>query len=499
MRLFYFVFLFLSIIFILTGCHGPSGLQKSHETSRSLQSQIDYLLSDPAISDALVAVYIESLDDGKVVFRQNEHKLFIPASNMKLYTTAAALVNLSPDYRFRTEFYTNSPVNDGHLEGDLVIKGYGDPAISGRFFENDILAVFRLWADSLKSLGIRHIDGNIVGDDSYFSEDFLGKGWNWDDEPFQYSAQTGALSLNNNCVDISVAPGDSVLHPVKIWIAPDSGYVKIVNRAATISRDSLSSLKIGRERAENVIVITGGLPMGSDEVKQAVTIEQPASFFLHSFSKILNEKNILFNGNIETGVTGVTDSHSLLFSYESPPLIDIINEINKNSNNFYAEQLLRVMGAEFRKKGSAEKGIDFVNEWVASIGIEPAGLLMYDGSGLSRLNLISPYSTATLLRHMYYDKNFALFYNSLPVAGVDGTLKKRMKGTAAEGNARAKTGFVSHTRNLAGYINDSTEKPYLFVIMVNNYHVSTSYVNQLQDRICVLLSNYHEDIRPHIK
>ncbi|MGD9897932.1 MAG: D-alanyl-D-alanine carboxypeptidase/D-alanyl-D-alanine-endopeptidase [Calditrichaceae bacterium] len=499
MRLFNSVFLFLSIMFLLSGCHRSPVHKDYHQRSESLQWQIDYLLSAPAISDAQIGVYIESLENGKVVYHRNEHKLFIPASNIKLYTTAAALANLSTEYRFRTEFYTNGLIRDGHLEGDLKIKGYGDPTISGKFYDKDIFTVFRLWADSLKNIGIHYIDGDIVGDDSYFSDDFLGKGWNWDDESFRYAAQTGALSLNDNCVDISVSPGDSVLHPVKISVVPDPEYVKIINRAETISLDSLSSLKIVRKRAENIIVISGGLPMGGKEVKQSVTVEQTASYFLHAFSKILNEKKILYSGNIKTQVPGVTDGHSLLFKYESPPLPEIINEINKNSNNFYAEQLLRVMGAEFRKKGSAGMGIDFVNEWATSVGIDPDDILIYDGSGLSRLNLITPYATATLLRHMYHDKDFDLFYNSLPVAGVDGTLKNRMKGTGAEGNARAKTGFVSHTRNLAGYINDSAGNPYLFVIMVNNYHVPTAYVNLLQDRICVLLCTYHEATTPQNK
>jgi D-alanyl-D-alanine carboxypeptidase/D-alanyl-D-alanine-endopeptidase (penicillin-binding protein 4) len=485
--------LFLSFILLFLGCSFSNRIKTPPSNLQKLQNEIDYLISDPNLQNAHIGIYIESLGNGKTIYRKNEHRLFVPASNMKLYTTAASLIKLKPSFQFSTLIYTDGKIVDDELSGNLIIRGKGDPTNSGRFRGGDIIAYFKDWADSLKQRGITKIEGGIIGDESYFTDNKLGKGWSWDDEPYYYSAQTGALSFNDNCVDIKVQPSITPDDSVKIFINPNTKYVKIKNMAKTVDTESPLTLDFTRNRASNVIKIFGNLPLGSQDVTESITIEDPARFFVTVFYEVLRKSGIEITETPQ--IQKIENYHNLdtLFIYKSPDMAKIIKEVNKRSNNFYAEQMLKTLGSEFLKNGSAESGVKVVDEWLSSIGISPNEFIMVDGSGLSRMNLIAPYATADLLRYMYNHPNFKYYYDSLPIGGIDGTLKERMRGSRAKGNVHAKTGFVEHVRNLSGYLYDFDGKPYLFVIMVNNYSVPVSYINSFQDRICILLSNYREN------
>jgi len=462
-----------------------------------LSDDISYLLDDPNLANAHIGLYIERVNDGRIIYKQNEYRLFVPASNQKLYTSACALDKLGPDFRFETAFYARGEVSNDTLYGDLIVRGKGDPTISGRFHDGDVLACFKQWADSLAAAGIRYVTGDLVGDESYFSGDALGFGWNWDDEPYWYTAQIGALSFNDNCVDLRVTAGGQPGDSVRVTMNPPTSYVLVENSALTTHADSLSSLSISRERGQNVILVSGKMPAGADAYSTSITVEDPALWYLDNLATTLALNDLEIAGDIVSVDKPLTMAEMVnrehLFSHNSPPLSEIIKVINKPSHNFYAEQALKTLGAEFKKEGSAGAGADVVEAWLGSIGVSEAQAIIYDGSGLSRHNMISPFATAALLRHMYASRHFDVFFESLPIAGVDGTLSRRMKNSPAEGRVHAKTGYVNHVRCLSGYAKDLAGNDYVFVMMMNHYSVPTSYINKLQDKIAIRLSSFHPD------
>jgi D-alanyl-D-alanine carboxypeptidase/D-alanyl-D-alanine-endopeptidase (penicillin-binding protein 4) len=486
--------LLFSVFFVLFNCASTDNLRFPETPKDELTKEIDFLVTDPNLFNAQVGIFIESLNDGRVIYRSNEHKSFIPASNMKLYTTACALRNLKPDFKLKTSFYTIDKPSGGELASDLIIRGSGDPGISGRFRDDDMYACLKDWADSLKKDGIYKLTGNLVGDISLFGGPEVRAGWEWDDMPYYYAAQISALSFNDNCVDLLISPGKDIGDSVTIKTQPDIDYIKIINTVKTVHPDSLTDLNIWRERGRNVVYVSGSVHAGSEIKRDYVTVENPALLLLKTFAKVLKENGIEFDGELcinEDKSKFRYDSLNVLFEYPSQPLSKLIEVVNKNSNNFFAEQLFSVLGLVNFEDGSQKNGVKTVSRLLNSMGIPPGEINIVDGSGLARQNLVSPFSTVSVLRTMYKSSVFDDFFNSLPIAGVDGTLKNRMKKSPAENNVHAKTGYVANTRSLSGYAKDADGKNYAFSMMFNNYLVPTAYINDLQDKICILLSTYH--------
>ncbi|RLD15682.1 D-alanyl-D-alanine carboxypeptidase/D-alanyl-D-alanine-endopeptidase [candidate division KSB1 bacterium] len=479
-----------SFSFLFMQCSMNRFVDQRQNHYQTIRKQIKFLISDPSLANAHIGIYVESLKDGQIIFENNPFKLMVPASNMKLFTTSAALVNLGPDFRFQTPVYATGAKSDSILNGDLIIRGSGDPSISGRWYNGDGLYVFKSWADSLKQMGITRINGNLIGDNRYFKEPDMAEGWNWDDEPFWYSAHTSALSFNDNCIDFSVWP-DSLTKSVHFSIFPLDDSIQVINRAIVCDSASNSTLEITRINGKNIYLIKGMLPVKADTVHESITVEHPANYFLRILYKVLNQKGIRITGGIKV----VSDDEALdytsaqkLFVHQSPPLSDLIRVVNKVSHNFYADQLLKTMGAKFNRDGSFDGGCKFVKSWLESIGVAPQYFFSVDGSGLSRKNFVAPIATATLLKTLYHHPYFKYLYDSMPVAGIDGTIRHRMKGTLAEGNVHAKTGYVQRMRALSGYVNIGKNDPMIFVMMFNNYSVPTAEVNKIQDHICELLA-----------
>lgn len=477
---------------LLFGCNPQLTVPNIEQTQQEkLIKKIDALIADPNLATAHIGVYIEALKDRSLIYRHEAAKLFIPASNLKLYTTACALELLGPDYRFRTEFYIKGSVKDSVLKGDLIVRGMGDPSISGRYRDGDKQAYFKDWADSLRHYGINQIDGRIIADDVFFSDNVLAEGWNWDDEPYWYSAQISALSYNDNCIDVTIGPGMHTGDSLRIVAGPLAKYVDMKIDAISCAADSQSSLKLSRIRGKNELIVKGRYPVGSAEYKESITIENPPLWFAENMRQAFmlsgftvgHKPVVRKNAFRQAGV-------KLLFAHHSLPLSDLIITLNKKSHNFYADQLFKTLGAEIINDGSWNGGMRVVRGWLDKIGVAPAYADFIDGSGLSRKDLVAPLATAAVLRHLYYSKNFPFYYKSLPVAGVDGTLKNRLKNTSAAGVVHAKTGYMGHVRSLSGYTHDKAGNDYIFVIMVNNYLVPTSYVNDLQDQIVLLLTTY---------
>lgn len=490
--------LFLLLI-IITFSHGTSFSQDttkpkySYQTITDFWNQMDDIFNDPNFSNANWGVLIQSLETGEYLYKRNSDKLFVPASNLKLFTTAAGLILLGNDYRFSTNIYARGKIEGSVLNGDLIIQGRGDPSISGRFSEGDDLRIFNNWADSLLDQGIDEIKGNIIGDDNEFDDKGLGTGWAWDNESYWYSAQTSALSFNENCIDISIVINKDK-KTTKLITFPDTKYVVLVNNVIVVPADSITDIDVYRERGTNVITVSGIVKESEDTVKTFCTINNPTQFSMVVLKEVLEKKGISVKGypvDVDDIASPVDYTKaSLLFTQYSPPLKDIIKVINKNSRNFFAEQLLKTIGLEEEHFGSSENGIDAEEELFREMGINTDGLNLVDGSGLSRMNLVSPSHFVSLLNYMYKSKHFIPFYNSLPIAGVDGTLGTRLKNTRAEGKVRAKTGYLESIRSLSGYTYTGDNEPIAFSIIVNNFNVPVKLAENLQDLVCLRLVNF---------
>src|SRR5690606_3313828 len=492
-KLVLFLILLFSVSALPQNTESDSIPKYSYSTISEFWTQMEDIFNDPNFSNANWGVIIQSLETGEYFYKRNEDKLFIPASTLKLFTTSAGLISLGSDYRYTTELYANGKIDGSILLGDLVVKGYGDPTISGRFYNNDMFAVFNRWADALLEIGIDEISGNIIGDDDEFDDKGLGTGWQWDYESYWYSAPSGAIAFNDNTVDIFVSVNKDNLSSV-ITIKPDTKYIIVLNNVVTVPRDSVTSISVYRERGTNVVNVFGTIKVNSDTVKTFVTVNNPTQYAMVILKDVLEKKGIVVKGypvdvdEIENPLN--YSNMELLLEYKSFPLSDIVKVINKNSQNFFAEQLLKTIGMEKEYYGTAANGISASEEIFREMGINPEGMVIVDGSGLSRLNLVSPRQTLTLLNYMYKSKYFIPFYNSLPIAGLDGSLGTRMKNTRAEGKIRAKPGFLGNVRSLAGYAYTGDNELIAFVLFVNNFNVPVKLAENLQDLVCLRLANF---------
>ncbi len=455
--------------------------------------QVDDIFNDPNFVGANWGVVIRSLETGEYLYKRNENKLFMPASCLKIFTTISGLEILGKDYRFKTNVFLNGTLDGSILQGDVIVQGFGDPTISDRFYNGDLFYVFNSWADSLAKLGIDEINGNLIGDDNAFDDNGLAPGWAWDDESYWYSAPTGALSFSDNCVGISVRPSQNGL-PAMISVSPESRYVTILNKVNTVESNIESDVNVFRERGTNIITVYGRIGENSEEKKVYATINNPTQFMMVVLKEVLQQKGIKVNGYAadidEELINPDYNGMVKLLTYYSPSLSEIVKVINKNSQNFYAEQLLKTIGYEKEGFGSIENGIHVIKNFFGEIGINPEMMIMVDGSGLSRLNLITPKQMTDLLTYIYSKDNFKVFYESLPVAGVDGTLARRMRKTKAENNVRAKTGYISGVRSLCGYVYSADNEPLIFSVFVNNYIVPSALADNLQDLLCLRLANF---------
>ncbi|MBM4174617.1 MAG: D-alanyl-D-alanine carboxypeptidase/D-alanyl-D-alanine-endopeptidase [Ignavibacteria bacterium] len=455
---------------------------------------LDDIFNDPNFSNSHWGVVIQSLNTGEYFYKRNENKNFMPASNMKLFTSAVGLLDLGPNFQYETSLYLKGKIDDEIVKGDLVIRGSGDPTITARFYNDDPNYVFSSWADSLVELGVEEIRGNIIADDDVFDDVGLGSGWSWDDETYYYSAPVSGVSFNDNCVDVSIMPGETIGSKALITFRPNTRYVTVLNDIATVKDDSVTKLEFYRDRGTNLIHCFGTIRLSEPKYTESISVNNPTQFAAVVFKEILESKGIAVKG-YSADIDEFTEAldytaMTKLFSQLSPKLDQIVNVINKRSNNLYTEQLLKTIGFKHEKVGTTENGIKASEPYLKQMGIDPDNIQIVDGSGLSRMNLITPMQLNNLLRYMYKSKVFKSFYESLPIAGVDGTISRRMKNSRAENNVHAKTGYINSVRSLSGYVTTADGEMLTFVIIANNFLVPLPLAENIQDLVCVLLSNF---------
>lgn len=455
-----------------------------------LNEEINAILQKYKPKGTRVGISIFSISKNKSLYKSNSNESFVVASNMKLFTTAAALVYLGADFEYKTGIlYSGSISSDGKLKGDIIIRGSGDPNISGRFFEDEITAVPAYWADAIKKQGIKVVMGDIIADDSIFDREFVHGNWPKDQLSEWYCAPVSGLSFNDNCVDIILKPDNKLGGLVSIQISPETSYVEIINKCKTTTLKSKHSYSFHRKPFTNQIQITGFLWSKTEPQKEWITIYNPPLYTATVFKEILERKNVHIMGEArvinESDLNAGHKLHKLAVTTSS--LIQAINVANKRSQGFYAEQILKTIGATVKKEGTFSGGLDVIKDFISKLGISEEQYQLDDGSGLSKENRLTPEMIIRLLRYMYMHKDAGIFLKSLPISGTDGTLEKRLKTEPYKSRIRAKTGYVCGASTLSGYVKTVNEEIITFAILVNEIKGSTWQAKLLQDAICRFL------------
>jgi len=482
-----FIFLILNLLFF--GCGSSLKYYSFEET----QEFIDQKIQDSLFTHAHWGVLIESLDSGKIWYEHNSDKMYMPASNEKIPTSASALLTLGPDFTFETNLYHSGVISDSVLHGDIIVKSNGDPTFYTRFFD-DPRDPFFSWADTLLKMGIRKIEGNIIGDDNTFDDQKYGMGWSFDDFGYYYSVELGALQLNENYVDLYIVQPVILDDSVEIIPSIQSDYFRIIKNI-TVVDTGRNRININRPFGTNEITISGNIAIGNDTLARASSIWNPTLFYATVLKETFQNKGIQVTGKArDCDDIPMWDfqplGNDLLLTHHSPPLKDILKVLMKKSQNLYAETMVRIMGLMNSGYGSFYDGKKVVENVLSGLGIEPNTYSYSDGSGLSRYNFISPQQIIKILKYMRKSQQWETWREIQPIAGVDGTLKRRMKGTKAEGNVRAKTGTIANVRGLSGYLTTSDGEEMVFSFLVNGHLLSSRDTELITDSVLEFIAEY---------
>ena len=489
----------LLVVLVVSGCHATPHPATTARLSavHQLQHDIDAILAAPALEHSVWGVLVKSLaktGDDETLYSVHARTLLMPASNMKIVTLAATAARLGWDFHYETRIIAAGPIQGGVLHGDLIVVGSGDPSIGSR--DGTATHVFDAWAENLKTLGLRRVEGRLVGDDDRFEDERLGAGWTWDDLSEGYAAGIGALQFNENAIHVTVAPGIVAGDEAIVSADPSGSGLVIHNRLRTTAAGAAAAFDAYRLPGSSQLELRGTVPLGSTPSGHTLSVDNPTQFFVNVLRSTLIAHGIGVDGPAvdidEIGDPPSRDGAAILYSYRSPPLTMLATTLMKVSQNLYAETFLKtISAADGSGPGTAIGGRGLVRDTLSGWGVEDGGLIMRDGSGLSRYNYVTPQTLVTILTHVDRDPKLRdSFESALPIAGRDGTLSRRMAGTPAEGNARAKTGSIANARALSGYVTDADGEPLVFSIIANNFEIPANVIEQTSDAIVVRLTQF---------
>jgi serine-type D-Ala-D-Ala carboxypeptidase/endopeptidase (penicillin-binding protein 4) len=446
-----------------------------------LGKAIDQAIAESEFSSARWGVFVMSLRDGRVLYSRDGEQLFTPASNMKIFTTAVALDLLGADYRWRTSVYAAAqPDAGGTINGDLTLYGRGAPDLVSHSQENQSSLV--QLADALYARGVRRVKGNVVGDESYFRGNQFGDGWLWNDVQWYFGAEASALSIHGNEINLNVTPASRAGTGATVTVNRSPEFFHVVNNVATRESSIKSRVGINRGRTDNEFVVWGEFPAGGSGFGARLSVPHPALWAASLLRDALVARGIVVDGQPVQRDFRAPEQFDPqkaleLTAVTSKPLAAIVTETNKRSINLNAELILRTLGKErgalvpvkdtqARERGDDEAGLAVIRLWLERSGISSNRLALHDGSGLSRLDLITPEAAARLLAATAKTSIFSAFHSSLPIAGKDGTLGSRMEAT--EGRIVAKTGSLTYDDALSGYATTSEGETLAFSIICND-------------------------------
>ncbi|AXC13217.1 D-alanyl-D-alanine carboxypeptidase [Acidisarcina polymorpha] len=511
-------------LFVFISAHMVAGAPHKSAAARSrtsLAKAIDVILEDPAISRAHWGISVTTLE-GKPLYAFNDGQSFEPASNAKLFTTAAAFAVFSPATRFTTKVISRGSIDpQGTLDGDIILEGAGDPSISGRSWpyagkterpDPPLQALDALADQVVKSGMVRRVTGRVVGDDRWFPFERYGAGWGWDDLQWEYGAPVSALSVNDNVVYLDLMPGEKPGDPIAATWNPPVPYYALENGALTGPAAPKPELGLDRQPGSKIVRLYGVLPVNSKGVHLALAIEDPAEFAALAFRQILIDHGIAVVGasaaehsfpfstteflkevkmplpsNLASGrplaAPVEASAERVLATYASPPLSQDLMVVNKVSQNLHAELILHDLGRSVLNDGSTAAGARVVRQFLMQAGVDPSDFLFFDGSGLSPQDLITPRAATTLLVYAARQPWGGEFRATLPIAGVDGTLAARFQQSPVKAKLLAKTGTLAEVNTLSGYLTTRSGKTVVLSILCNDHDPAGDGARKATDRI----------------
>jgi serine-type D-Ala-D-Ala carboxypeptidase/endopeptidase (penicillin-binding protein 4) len=453
-------------------------------------------LADAAPAGGFFGIHVVDVTTGKAVYGRNEGRLLLPASNLKILTAAVALERLGPEYRFTTRVVREA-------SGDVVLVGSGDPSLSGRVFpyQKDArpgqpLAAIEDLADQIAIRGIRRIDGDIVGDDRWFPWDPYPPSWTEDDTVRDYGAAVSALTINDNVVRVSLAPGARAGEPAVVSLTPALEYLTIDNRIVTAPRGGRAEVRTQRVPGSREWLLTGSIPAGRGAVVEILPVDDPALFAASALYAALTARGIVIHGrpvarHRAIGEANVGADGEELASRKSPPLHELLQMMAKLSQNLHAELILREVGRSANgpgtHEGMTETGLAELRAYLSEIGAQPNDWRLQDGSGLSRNALVTPRLLTQALTNMAKSMDKEIWISLLPAGGEDGTLSHRLCCVSGGFGIRAKTGSLSRALALSGYAESAGNGQLAFSILVNDFSDSPGMVRQWIDKIATAL------------
>ncbi len=469
--------------------------RRSRKGKTALKDKIDDLLEDEALYGAMAGVSIRHADSGEVVYERNAHLRLTPASNTKLFTGAAALETLGPEYVFTTELWTDGDMDDGTLNGNLYLRGKGDPTLTAKDLAS--MAAF------LREQGIKEIRGDVIADDTWYDNIRLSDGIQWSQESEYYAAQVSALTVSPDqdydagTVLIRVSPANKEGQPATIEVTPDNVYVEIVNRTKTVKSKKDDELKVERKHGTNTIIVEGPMETNEPVSESWIAVFEPTGLVSELFHQSLVKEGIRVQGS-HTKIAETPEEATRLYEHSSMALKELFLPFMKLSNNGHAEVLVKEMGKFIHDEGSWDKGLDVIGTEMRRLGVNMDTVQLNDGSGMSATNFIPAHEISQLLFQVQVKEWFPEFRRSLPVAGnkerfVGGTLRDRMQGTEALENVRAKTGTLTGVSSLSGYVTTKAGEPLIFAMVFNHFLVED--VDEIEDQLAIILSEHQYSIR----
>lgn len=469
------------------------------ETPQAMIDEINSILSS-AEYEGVIAIHVEQRNPARPLFSLNSDRGMTPASNNKLQTTASALHFLGADHTRTTRLLTNGEVDEnGCLRGDLIVVGDGDPGISGRYNGGNILETMENWAQTLKrDFGVRSIDGDIIGDDDLFDDSAIEQTWFLDELGEWYSAETCALSFNDNCVDIEWVAAPIVGNPPRFTLNPQTDYLNVINRVSTLAADADTDRYYHREFESNQVMVDGGIALGRT-IEDSAAVHNPTLYFTTVLRDTLRRRGVTLTGHPRDidDLSRAAVMHDLteIDSVTSQPISVIIDTINQYSQNFYADMVLKLIGAEVADEGSFDAGAEAVRQFLGEIGALPEGdtWQMIDGSGLSWQNTTTPQCLCSLLRHMDTRPDAAIFRASLPHGRADrGSLRNRFgqseRSRAVGTQILGKTGYIDGVWSLTGIARNQAGVEMYYSIMLNDFSSQSVRATRLIDDIVVAVA-----------
>jgi D-alanyl-D-alanine carboxypeptidase/D-alanyl-D-alanine-endopeptidase (penicillin-binding protein 4) len=493
---------------------GGHAHSKLHADIARFRRRVEAALSEAHAQRAFWGILVADRDTGETLYELNADHFFTPGSNTKVFTTAFALSTLGPDYRFHTTLESiGAKADDGRLTGDLVLHGRGDPDLSNRRFpytgkverDGPVEKILIELADAAVAEGLKEVDGDIVVDDSIFPYDPYPAGWSVGDLFFTFGAPVSAIALNENCISIEILPGDHAGDPAVIAVEPGVALDAFGHEITTTAAGEKTDFSVVRRPGLNFILLRGSIPLGHESVQLDLAMTDPAETAARTMERLLEARSVRVTGGIRvqhappplrsvdvpvvlsTARPYPPPNSYVLADHASPPLLESIRLTNKISQNLHAELLLRTAGLMKTGVGTTDAGLWTEQDFLKAAGIHDGDAVLLDGSGLSHNNLVTPRAVTALLRYAFRQSWGQDFSSTLPIAGVDGTLENRMKGTAAAGRVQAKTGTLEHENSLAGYATTLGGENLVFAIFGNNNSLRGHDATAPLDEITVAL------------